>query len=244
MFLKLCLFGLGLLFCYFVLLETIPVAWVCCHRKCWYFVTDAFFASFPTIYCVCQLFCSDNLLRPCEIDIAGTHSLIVFAGGQRCANNVPVSWLLVLLFENKKNWELLSKILHNKHLFVKLTMVQMSDERFPLHCCFTRELGKQIAILERALHELKIFWPWGLKDVKCHVQFSLQLTVNIIGRENWLCLEWKEKKIMYCMLLRSSCGLFSSYMQNQTNQSKKNVRGKCVSFFILFHWTNRKKHSK
>lgn len=84
----------------------------------------------------------------------------------------------------KRTERLLSKILHNKHLFVKLGMVQMSDECFPFHCCFTRELEKQIAILERALHELKILWPWGLKDVKCHVQFSLQLTVNRIGREN------------------------------------------------------------
>lgn len=84
---------------------------------------------------------------------------------------------------------LLSKILHSKHLFVKLGMVWMRDECFPFHCCFTRELGKQIAILERALHELKIFWPWDLKDVKCHVQFSLWLTVNRIGGGNWLCLE-------------------------------------------------------
>jgi len=41
------------------------------------------------------------------LSIGGTHSLMVFAGGQRCANNAPVSWLLVLLFENKKNWEII-----------------------------------------------------------------------------------------------------------------------------------------
>lgn len=84
----------------------------------------------------------------------------------------------------KRTERLPNKILHNKHLFVKLGMVQMRDECFPFHCCFTGELGKQIAVLERALHELKIFWPWGLKDVKCHGQFSLWLTVNRIGGEN------------------------------------------------------------
>lgn len=67
-------------------------------------------------------------------------------------------------------------MLHDKHLIIKLGMVQMSDDCFPFYCFFTGELGKQSAILKRALHELKSFGPWGLKDIKSHVKFSLRLT--------------------------------------------------------------------
>lgn len=71
---------------------------------------------------------------------------------------------------------LLNKILSDKHLFIKLGMVQMSNDCFPFYCFFTGELAKQSAILKRALHELKSFGPWGLKDIKCHVRFSVWLT--------------------------------------------------------------------
>mgnify|MGYP001856644084 CR=1 FL=1 len=43
-------------------------------------------------------FLEDNI----EGSRVGTHSLRMFAGSWTCANNVPVSWLLVLFFEYEK----------------------------------------------------------------------------------------------------------------------------------------------
>lgn len=66
-------------------------------------LTHCFFKLFSTTCCIYQLFqfreFSENNIKGSRV---GTHSLRMFAGSWTCANNVPVSWLLVLFFEYEK----------------------------------------------------------------------------------------------------------------------------------------------
>lgn len=101
------------------------------------------------------------------VGIVGAHCLIVFAGSQRYASNAPVSWLLVLLFENKKNREIIEYNAAWQTFVHKLGMVQLSDDCFPFYCFFTEELSKQRAILKKALCKLKSLCPgaWKMSNV-------------------------------------------------------------------------------
>lgn len=125
--------------------------------------------------------------------IVGTHSLTVFAGGQRCANNAPVSWLLVLLFENKKNWEITEENVARQTFVHKIRHGSYESWLFPFLLLLLWRIRQAECYPEKSFVWIDEVWALGLErcQMSCQILPLVNQLTELVGKKDPGCNERK-----------------------------------------------------